>query len=69
MSVKGRRALIHLFYLLPLLFGVALLIYAAVPHLWFVYDGEAYSTMDLFELQGNAWDFFLTNSTQIQCPV
>lgn len=58
MSVKGRRALIHLCYLLPLFFGVALLIYAAVPHLWFVYDGEAYSTMDLFELQGNAWDFY-----------
>ena len=58
MSVKGRRALIHLCYFLPALFGVALLIYAAVPHLWFVYDGEAYSTMNLFELQSNAWDFY-----------
>ena len=58
MSVKGRRALIHLCYFLPALFGIVLLIYAAVPHLWFVYDGEAHSTMDLFELQGNAWDFY-----------
>ncbi|MBQ7392099.1 MAG: hypothetical protein IJV73_05375 [Clostridia bacterium] len=58
MSVKGRRALIHLCYFLPALFGIALLIYAAVPHLWFVYDGEAYSTMNLFELQSNAWDFY-----------
>ena len=58
MSVKGRRALIHLCYFLPALFGIVLLIYAAVPHLWFVYDGEAYSTMDLFELQSNAWDFY-----------
>ena len=58
MFVKGRRALIHLCYLLPLLFGIALLIYAAVPHLWFVYNGDAYSTMNLFELQGNAWEFY-----------
>ena len=57
-SVKGRRALIHLCYLLPALFGIALLIYALIPHLWFVYNGELYSTMNLFELQGNAWDFY-----------
>ena len=58
MSVRTRRTLIQLCYLLPALFGIALLIYAAVPHLWFVYNKEAYSTMDLFELQGNAWEFY-----------
>lgn len=55
---KTHRALIHLCYLLPAIFGILLLIYAAVPHLWFVYDGNAYSTMNLFELQSNAWEFY-----------
>ena len=54
----AHRALIHLCYLLPAIFGILLLIYAAVPHLWFVYDGNAYSTMNLFELQENAWAFY-----------
>ena len=58
LSVRTRRILIQLCYLLPALFGILLLIYAAVPHLWFVYNKEAYSTMDLFELQGNAWEFY-----------
>lgn len=57
-SNPAHRALIHLCYLLPALFGISLLIYAAVPHLWFVYEGEAYSTMNLFDLQRNAWDFY-----------
>ena len=52
------RALIHLCYLLPAIFGILLMVYAAVPHLWFVYNGDAYSTMNLFELQGNAWEFY-----------
>lgn len=58
LSTRARRVLIHLCYFLPALFGIVLLIYASVPHLWFVYNGEAYSTMNLFELQGNAWDFY-----------
>ena len=57
-SNPTHRALIHVCYLLPAIFGVLLLIYAAVPHLWFVYNGDAYSTMNLFELQGNAWEFY-----------
>ena len=57
-SNPAHRALIHLCYLLPAIFGIVLLVYAAVPHLWFVYDGDAYSTMDLFELQSNAWEFY-----------
>ena len=56
---SGRaRALIYLCYFLPAILGVCLLIYALVPHLWFVYEGDAYSTMNLFELQGNAWEFY-----------
>ena len=58
MSVGARRALIHLCYFLPGIFGIVLLIYAAVPHLWFVYEGEAYTTMNLFELQSNSWEFY-----------
>ena len=58
LSVRSRRVLIHLCYFLPLLFGVVLLAYALIPHLWFVYDREAYSTMNLFELQENAWAFY-----------
>ena len=57
-SNPAHRALIHLCSLLPAIFGIVLLVYAAVPHLWFVYDGDAYSTMDLFELQSNAWEFY-----------
>lgn len=57
-SNPTHRALIHVCYLLPAIFGILLLIYAAVPHLWFVYNGDAYSTMNLFELQENAWDFY-----------
>ena len=57
-SNPTHRALIHLCYLLPAILGILLLIYAAVPHLWFVYNGDAYSTMNLFELQENAWDFY-----------
>ena len=52
------RALIHFCYLLPAILGILLFVYAAVPHLWFVYNGEAYSTMNLFELQENAWEFY-----------
>ena len=58
LSVRSRRVLIHTCYFLPLLFGVVLLVYALIPHLWFVYDREAYSTMNLFELQENAWAFY-----------
>ena len=57
-SNPTHRALIHVCYLLPAIFGILLLIYAAIPHLWFVYNGDAYSTMNLFELQENAWDFY-----------
>ena len=58
LTSRKQRTLIHLCYFLPALLGVCLLIYAIIPHLWFVYDGKAYSTMNLFQLQSNAWDFY-----------
>ena len=58
LSSRTKRVLIHLCYFLPALLGACLLIYAVVPHLWFVYNGEAYSTMNVFQLQSNAWDFY-----------
>lgn len=58
LSIRSRRALIHLCYLLPGIFGILLVIYAAIPHFWFVYNGEAYTTMNLFELYDNAWEFY-----------
>ena len=57
-SNPTHRALIHLCYFLPAIFGVLLLVYAAVPHLWFVVDGEAWSTLNLFDLQNNAWEVY-----------
>ncbi len=50
--------LIYFCYSLPAVLGVLLFICALIPHIWFVLDGEAYSTMNLFELQSNAWDFY-----------
>ena len=58
MSIRSRRALIHLCYLLPGIFGILLVIYAAIPHFWFVYNGEAYTTMNLFALHDNAWELY-----------
>ncbi len=51
-----RRAAIRLLYCLPLILAFALTVYAALPHLWFVYKGEAQQTLSLFELLSNAQD-------------
>lgn len=50
-----RRALIRLSYLAPVLCGIALLIYACVPHIFFLYNGEPFETMNLFTLMSNTW--------------
>lgn len=55
MSNDTSRLLIRLSHWLPLFNGVALLVYALIPHLWFVYEGEAYTTLSLFQLTENAW--------------
>lgn len=49
------RSNARLAYLTPLLFALWIWIGAAVPHLWFVYEGEARETLDLFTLVSNTW--------------
>ena len=51
-----RRALCRTAYLLPLLTLAILLIHAAVPHVFFLLDGEPYETMSTFTLLGNTWE-------------
>ncbi len=55
-SRTARRLICRLIYLLPLILFVAFCIYAAIPHVWFVYSGKAQPTMSLFSLQANAWE-------------
>ena len=54
-KTNTRRALCRLAYLLPFLVGVILLIWACLPHVFFVKDGEAHQTMSLFRLMRNTW--------------
>lgn len=51
----ARRALCRLAYLLPFIVGVIFLIWACLPHLFFVKDGEAHQTLSLFRLMRNTW--------------
>ncbi len=51
-----RRSNARLSYLMPLLLALWIWIGAAVPHLWFVYDGDARKTLDLFTLVSNTWE-------------
>ncbi len=53
---KSRRNLITLIYLLPALSWITLLLWAAIPHLFFLYEGKAQDTLSLFELMGNTWE-------------
>ena len=55
LSSWGYRALIRLAYLLPAISLVVLVIHFAVPHIFFLYDGEVYETMNWFSLTGNTW--------------
>ena len=50
-----RRVLCRLCYLLPAVFGIVLLVLAAIPHFWYVFDHQAMETHSLFSLQGNTW--------------
>lgn len=51
-----RRSLCRLCYLLPAIFGIVLLIWATIPHFWYVYEHQAYESHSLFSLQGNVWE-------------
>lgn len=55
LSSPARRAWIRIAYLLPLITGVLLLIYALIPHLFFSYEEAIYNTQSPFELMGNTW--------------
>ena len=48
-----RRAALRGVYLLPLLGILVFCIYAAIPHIWFVYESQAHETVSLFELLQN----------------
>lgn len=50
------RAWIRIAYLLPAILGLAMLIYAFVPHLFYFYNGVPYETWSPFTLMGNTWD-------------
>jgi len=56
-SPSSRRALIRVAYLLPLLCGVILCILAAVPHIYFINDGEAHETLSTFSLVSNTFSY------------
>ena len=56
-SLAKRRSVV-LVYLLPLICGLILLIWAAIPHLFFVYGADVKETISVFELM---------ESTQEQC--
>ncbi len=50
-----RRTLIRIAYLLPAISGLILLVYALIPHLYFVYENTAYETLGTFTLVSNTF--------------
>ena len=54
-SANKRRFWVGGVYFLPLIVGVILLIWALVPHLFFVYGSDAKETMSVFEVMKNTW--------------
>ena len=61
-----RRLLCRLCYLLPALFGILLLIHAAVPSFWYVYQQKAMDTHSLFSLEGSVWAWTQTPTAQAE---
>ena len=55
LSSSTLRLLIRIAYLLPAIGGLILLIYALIPHIYFIYDGAAYETLSTFTLVGNTF--------------
>lgn len=49
------RPLIRIAYLLPMISGLAMLILACVPHVFFFYNGAPYDTQSPLALMGNTW--------------
>ncbi|MBQ8431350.1 MAG: hypothetical protein IJX28_00550 [Clostridia bacterium] len=55
MPSAQKRGWIRLAYLFPILVGTLLLIYACLPHIYFIYNGEVHETVSSWELFGNTW--------------
>ncbi len=56
LSKSSAKGLISVLYCLPLVAWLILTIYAAIPHLYFLFEGEAQDTLSLFKLLGNTWE-------------
>ena len=56
MSSLQKRFWIRLAYLLPLITALLLLVYAAVPHIYFLFNGEVHETVSLVALFSNTWE-------------
>lgn len=50
-----KKLFCRLAYLFPALTGALMLILGAVPHLYFLYHGQAYETKSTFGLMSDAW--------------
>ena len=57
LSPAARRILVRISYLLPAVFGLLLLIQAAVPHIYFVHEAEAHETLSTFSLVSNTLSY------------
>ena len=55
LSPPSARRLIYAAYLLPAISFLLLLVYALIPHLYFIYQDTAYETMSLFTMVQNTW--------------
>ena len=55
LNASTQRKLIRVVYLPPALTGLLMLIYACVPHLYFVYNGQAHDTLSPLQLLQNTW--------------
>lgn len=55
LSSSARRGLVWLAYLLPSVCALILLVWALIPHMFFIYGGDVKETVSLFELMGSTW--------------
>ena len=55
LSSPTKQGLIRLCYLLPAITGIALAVWAFVPHLFFMYGDVLYETRSPFDLVCNTW--------------
>ncbi|MBQ5773174.1 MAG: hypothetical protein IIW07_06715 [Clostridia bacterium] len=55
LSPTSARRVIYAAYLLPAISFLLLLLYALIPHLYFIYQDTAHETMSLFTMVQNTW--------------